>query len=507
MNFDELLLPIGLECPKELVGVEVSKIVTDSRKATQNSIFICIEGARYDGHDHITEAVNAGAKVIVAKIVRDVCVGGAALLYVENTRNVSSLLYNRWYNDPTSDIKIIGVTGTNGKTSIAYMIYNILESAGKRVGLIGTVECLSVDRKPLLKGGNMTTPDPEELYSMLAKMKSDGAEYVVMEVSSHALAQGRVEAISFELALFTNLSEEHLDFHSDMEDYFQTKKRLFNKAKKAVVNIDDAYGERIHSLLYEKGSFVKSCSQRRGDFCALDAKIGESGNEYVYLENDDKCHSYTVKTRLSGEFQIMNSLEAIAAARCCEIDIGTAVSAISNIKRILGRMERVEIYPDQDIKIFIDYAHTPDALETLMRSVRGFSKPQGRIILLFGCGGDRDRSKRKTMGQIASRLADLVIVTSDNPRSEDPKQIIKEILKGINKEKEFVAIESRKEAIEQAIIYYARANDTVVLAGKGHETYEIDGSGLHSFDEREIVYKALDVRRKMQRERTEENEG
>ena len=507
MCFDELLLPIGLECPKELVGVEVTDIVTDSRKVVKNSIFICVKGARYDGHDYIDEAINAGAKVIVAKTVRDVCVGGAAILYVENTRNVASLLYNRWYKDPAADLKIIGITGTNGKTSIAYMLYRILESAEKRVGLIGTVECLSADRRQLSKSGNMTTPDPEELYSMLAEMRADGVEYVVMEVSSHALAQGRVEAISFELAIFTNLSEEHLDFHSDMEDYFQTKKKLFDKTKKAVVNIDDPAGKRIYSSLCEKGAFVKSCSQREGDFCALDLRIGECGNEYVLLEDNDKCHSYTVKTKLSGAFQIMNSLEAIGAARCCGIDIGVAVAAVSDIGRISGRMERIEFYPEQDIRIFIDYAHTPDALEKLLRSVRGFSHIGGRIILLFGCGGDRDRSKRKIMGQIASRLADFVIVTSDNPRGEDPKEIIKEILKGINKEKEFVAIESRRKAIEEAITYYARRNDTVILAGKGHETYEIDGSGVHSFDEREMVYKALTKRRRMQRERTEENEG
>ena len=498
MCFEELLLPIGLDCPKELFGVTVSKITTDSREVVENSIFICVKGKNDDGHRYIKDAINAGAKVIVAENVRNECVGGAALLYAKNTRNVASLLYNLWYKDPVSKMKFIGITGTNGKTSTAYMLLQILESAGYKTGLIGTVECLSASRRRLKIEGNMTTPAPQALYRILKEMSDDGVEYVIMEVSSHALAQCRTDPITFDVAIFTNLSEEHLDFHSDMEDYYKAKEKLFLQTKSAVVNVDCAAGEKLYSFLCEQDVCKKSCSRIKGDFCAFDEKCSRFGTEYVLVKNNDKCKAQTVRCPLFGEFQIMNSLQAIGAAELCGIDVSLSCAAIEKMDAVSGRLERVE--NSFDLTIFIDYAHTPDALERLLRSVRNMQPKESRIILLFGCGGERDKGKRKVMGQIASRLADFVVVTSDTSRNEDPKEIIKDILKGIDKEKEFAVIESRKEAIFDAIIRYARSNDTVVLAGKGHESYEITADGKHPFDEREIVRVALAERREYNRQ-------
>ena len=493
MCFDELLLPVGLECPKELFGVTVANVTTDSREVVKNSVFICVKGNNDDGHRYIEEAVDAGARIIVAENVRNECVGGAALLYAKNTRRLASLLYNLWYSNPVSKMKFIGVTGTNGKTSVAYMLLEILESAGYKVGLIGTVECLSVNRRKIKTECNMTTPAPQLLYRMLKEMSEDGVDYVVMEVSSHALAQCRIDPISFEVAIFTNLSEDHLDFHQDMEDYYKAKEKLFLQTKSAVINIDDDSGKRLSSFLGEQAISKRSCSRKEGDFCALDEKCSISGIEYILIKYGDKCSAVTVRSPICGDFQVMNSLQAIAAAEICGIDASLSCAAIENMNLILGRLESVEaeLSKEANISVFVDYAHTPDALERLLRSVRAMQPKDARIILLFGCGGDRDKGKRKIMGQIASRLADFVIVTSDNPRSENPKDIIKDILKGIDKEKEFAVIESRKDAILDAILCYARHNDTVVLAGKGHESYEITAAGKHPFDERLIVRNAL----------------
>ena len=503
MCFEELLLPIGLDCPEELFGVEVALLTSNSEAVVENSIFICIKGKRYDGHDYIEKALEAGAKVIVAENVRDGCVGGAAILYVDNTRRVASLLYNLWYGNPAGRMKFIGITGTNGKTSVSFMVLEILEAAGFKVGLVGTVEYLSPNRRRIDTGANMTTPDPDTLYSILAQMCKDGAEYVVMEVSSHALVQSRTDAIFFEVAAFTNLSEEHLDFHSDMNDYYKAKKKLFKQSKRAVINIDNEYGRILDKELAMRGQFKKSCSCVAGDFCSLDAAFTDEGSTYIFVENRDMCNAQRIRLKLKGSFQVMNSLQALAIARMCSVDRNVAIRAIENMSGVRGRLEEIGLDSDSDIRVFIDYAHTPDALEKLLRSVKAFLKDGERIILVFGCGGDRDKGKRKIMGQIATRLADFSVVTSDNSRSEPPMKIISEILKGINKEKEFAVFESRKEAIFASVIEFARANDTVILAGKGHETYEIDRDGRHPFDERKMVLEALAIRKdRIRQERT-----
>lgn len=496
MKFEELLEKVGINCPSWLCGREVSDIVTNSAEAKKDCIFVCLRGSRYDGHDHIDDAVAAGAVVIVAEKVRGVSVGGAALTLVNNTRLCASLLYNEWYGSPCGAMKIIGVTGTNGKTSVACMLKRIFEDVGYSCALIGTLGIFSKSKR--LDGGglslsNMTTPDPKTLYSSLAEMKRDGVEYVFMEVSSHALAQCRTDAIDFDCAVFTNLSKEHLDYHGDMESYYKAKEKLFLRSRRAVVNADDTAGRRLIRILREAKVDFLTCSRSEGDFCALleDADRPEGSFEIQYTLKTAEARTRVSLPNFSGEFQIMNSLEAAAVALSYGIPVESVRDSFAKMQGVRGRMEQVWAHEKQDIRIFIDYAHTPDALEKLLYSVRAQRERGARIVLVFGCGGERDRGKRKLMGMIASRLADLSVITSDNSRGEELADIIRDILKGIDKEKRYAVIEDRASAIKRAILEYTAAGDILVLAGKGHETYEIDKNGVHAFDERKIIREAL----------------
>ncbi len=489
MTFERLLAAIGCECPKELQGREASGIFTDSAKVKKNGIFVCIRGEKNDGHDHVDQAIKAGADVIVAENVRGMREGGAALTLVNNTRLCASLLYNEWFDRPADEMKIIGVTGTNGKTSVASMLKAIFEKAGYFCALIGTLGVFCGDERidsTALSAKNLTTPEPEDLYSCLAQMKMRGVEFVFMEVSSHALAQYRTAAIKFDCAVFTNLSAEHLDFHKDMESYYLAKEKLFKQSRRAVVNSDDASGRRLVGCLQKQEIDFLTCSRSDGDFCAPCGKQNTAfGIDYL-LETRNGEYKVSLPN-FAGEFQIMNSLEAIAVASLYGIDVKIAAEALFKMSTVCGRLERVMASDKQDIEIFIDYAHTPDALERVLKSLRSTKGTDTRLVVLFGCGGDRDKGKRREMGQIASRLADMVIVTSDNSRSEEPRAIIADILKGIDKEKKYAVITDRREAIERAIKEYTRKGDILLLAGKGHERYEISMDGVRAFDEREII--------------------
>lgn len=494
MKFEELLGRVGIECPRRLYGREVSGIVTDSAKAKKDCIFVCLVGSRYDGHDHIDEAAAAGAVVIVAEKVRGVSEGGAALTLVNNTRLCASLLYNEWYGSPCKAMKIIGVTGTNGKTSVTCMLKELFEAMGHSCALIGTLGIYSGKRRLStgeLSVSNMTTPDPETLYSALAEIKKDGTEYVFMEVSSHALDQCRVDAIDFDLSVFTNLSMDHLDYHFDMERYYKAKEKLFLRSRRAVVNIDDTAGRRLVRFLRERGIETVTCSRTEGDFCALEEGSAEDGLGKEYTLKTAEASARVFLPNFTGDFQVMNSLEAIAAASLYGAELPSLCKSLEKMEGIAGRMERVRAHERQEFDIFIDYAHTPDALERVLRGTRREKTKNSKIVLLFGCGGERDRDKRRVMGQIASRLADLVVVTSDNSRGEPPEQIIGDILKGVDKEKRFTVIPDRRAAIRRTILEYLKKGDILILAGKGHETYEIDRDGVHAFDEREIIREAL----------------
>lgn len=488
MKLSRLFEKAKLDYPSELGDIEITEIITDSRKVCQGCLFLCIKGEHYDGHDYIGEAINAGAKVIVAENVRDVGEGGAAaIICVENTRRAASLLYNSWYGVNDGDMKIIGVTGTNGKTSVTNILKKIFEADGKRCGLIGTLGCFFGEERIASDSdsmANMTTPDPRELFSALSEMKERGAEYVFIEVSSHALALSKVDSISFEAAAFTNLTRDHLDFHLTVENYLESKARLFSLCKRAIINIDDKNAEYIKNSAGCKEIYTVS-AEKEADYYAKEIVFYSDGVKYRFVCNGGEV---PISTRLSGSFALFNTLMAAATADACGISHKAICDGLSDLSVIDGRMERVELEAS-DLTFIIDYAHTPDALEKLLLIVRELRRDDERIVLLFGCGGDRDRGKRKEMAQIASRLSDFIIVTSDNSRSEPQERIIRDILWGIDKEKEFVTVKDRRRAIEYAV-FNSRPRDIIILAGKGHERYEIDATGKHPFDERKIIKEA-----------------
>ncbi len=502
MKVSELFGKAGIDYPRNAANIEITEIVTDSRRVREGCAFICINGLHSDGHRFIGEAISAGAKVIVAEQVHDVGVGGAATIYVENTRRAAALLYNVWYGSPTDGMRLVAVTGTNGKTSVSFILKRIFEAAGYRAGLIGTVRCCVGDREVCAHGGNplanMTTPDPAELFAILSQMRDGGAEFVFIEATSHALALSKLDALRFDTAIFTNLTRDHLDFHGDMDSYFSAKAKLFLLSRRAVINLDDAYGERF--IEAAKGCETYTVSTKvKADFSAEDIRfLGAEGSEYRLCHGGELTD---MRVCLAGGFSVNNTLIASAVAMLYGIPTETVTRAVSEIRGIDGRIEKVEVGDGSDLSVFIDYAHTPDALENLLRTARGIRRTGQRIVLLFGCGGDRDRGKRREMAHIASRLADFVIVTSDNSRSESPERIISDILGGIDKEKEFVVIRDRAAAIEYAVCN-SRKGDIILLAGKGHERYEIDSEGRHAFDEREIVREAYlrFTRMKMRRE-------
>lgn len=496
MRLGELLAGAGIKCPQDSENIEISDICTSSKEVSRGSLFICIDGLHTDGHRFAADAVRAGAAAIVAQDKERLQgIVNVPIVETTDTRAASAYLYAAFYGGPQNKLKIIGVTGTNGKTTVTAMIYKILKEAGIRCGLIGTVGCLAPSGKLDIRSSNglanMTTPDPPELYRILSAMEKDGAKYVVMEVTSHALALSKVAPISFCMAVFTNLTEDHLDFHGDMENYFAAKAGLFKGCDCAVVNVDDAYGRRLCESFLGKRLITCSGEEREARYLASEIRADrENGIEYKI---NSPFLRLRVRCGIPGSFTVMNSLEAVAVATEIGVSAGDIKSALSSLSGVSGRLEKIlpaGVYKS-DFSVFIDYAHTPDALENLLRAASGFKKRGQRIVLLFGCGGDRDRYKRKLMGQIASRMADFTIVTSDNSRSEEPREIISEILKGIDKESRYTVIENRREAIEYAI-KNARRGDIILLAGKGHENYEIDAEGKRPFCEKDIVTEAYE---------------
>ncbi len=493
MKLSELFLGASLPYPPEYGDVEIESIVSDSRRVTEGSLFLCLKGLHSDGHEYEDEAIRRGARVIVAERVRDACVGGAAVrIVLENTRKAAALLYSSFYGNPAKHMKIVGVTGTNGKTSVASLLCEVLRTAGVRCALLGTVSAEDANGRTLAYATGMTTPDPEILYPLLRKMAESGAEALVMEVSSHALALHKVDAIRFEMGVFTNLSQDHLDFHGSMEEYFSAKKRLFSLCRRACVCIDSSAGRELCEYLKTIACPLVTCSVKPfGDYCALEKR--ERGFDGVDFVLRTPVGEFALSSALCGKFALVNSLMAAALAWEFGISPDAVALALKSTKGVRGRMELAVTPNTAAPSVLIDYAHTPDALEGLLLGARELRRKGGRVILVFGCGGERDRGKRREMATIATRLADLVIVTSDNSRGEDPDIIFGDILRGIDKEKPYLVLRDRRDAIREAILG-ARPCDLVVLAGKGHETYEIDAEGKHPFDEREIVREALLLR-------------
>ncbi len=500
MKLSELLYEgeyTSLHSPEK---IEVSHIASDTRGLCQGCLFVCLRGLRFDSHTLLEKIKEGGAAAIIVESGAIYSpLQGIPIFEVKNTRIALSLLYSRFYGDPQKDLCLVGITGTNGKTSTAVMLYNILEKAGIKAGLIGTVECLydgkryalpedEEQRKRLL---SMTTPDPDILYPILRKMKEEGITHVVMEVSSHALSLEKVYPLTFDIGIFTNLSPEHLDFHSDIDTYLSAKQKLFKQSKIGILNGDD----KASRVLMEKSPCRMICCglEKQNDYYADSISLlGSRGVSYTLSLPEAKLR---VRVPIAGSFTVYNSMLATAAAKELGISPLAAAEALSEQATVRGRMERLPLGEfDKTFSVFIDYAHTEEALRSLLMSVRAFAAPSERIVLLFGCGGDRDKGKRPKMGKIAEELANFCIVTSDNSRTEKSEDIINEILSGMEDPTSHTVIKDRKEAIEYAILH-AKVGDIILLCGKGHETYQIKKSGVCRFDERKIVENALEKRK------------
>ncbi len=496
MKLLELCAVLGQKCPDGRETLEIRSVEMDSRQVKEGSAFVCIRGLHTDGHTYIADAVAAGAVCIIAEVGANVRTSEeVTYLEVPDTRRALSVLCHAWYGYPSERLKLIGVTGTNGKTSVTHILRSVLEASLCRCGLIGTVGCESVgkhlDKETPFTLSNMTTPDPPTLYRMLAQMVEDGVEYVLMEVTSHALALGKLEPLSFEAAVFTNLTPEHLDFHGTMEAYAEAKTELFRKSRLSVINTDSPYGEQMR--MSATGRVVTCGTRGSEDYVAENIENSDDGGSAYDLKSGNA--SIHLHCPMPGRFHVMNSMQAAIVAHELGFGMRAIKSVLNTLTGVRGRMERLRLGPSADFTVLIDYAHTPDALENLLRTAAQIRKKDGRIVLLFGCGGDRDRGKRPVMGRIASLGADHVIVTSDNSRGERPENIIEEILVGIDREKPYTVIIDRKEAIRHAVIG-ARKNDVILLAGKGHEEYEIDCEGRKPFSEREIVLEAFADKRR-----------
>ena len=479
--------------------VLITGICPDSSRVEPGNLYVAIEGLHADGHSFIGEAKQRGisALAVSSKAINDGRVDidelDLPVLIAQDTRELISYLFSAWYKNPQDEIKIVGVTGTNGKTTVATLTREILTGGDIPSGIIGTVGCYSpkgkLDVRSANANANMTTPDPEELYRILRIMADDGARVVVMETTSHALALKKTEPIDFEIAVFTNLSEDHLDFHNNMENYFAAKARLFDKCRLAVINYDDRYGRKLAEKI-DIPHFFCSAEGRETDCAAEDVHILGGGIEYKLTSRDLRLR---VRSPLRGGFNVMNTMQAAVTARALGVSAITVKESLARLSGIIGRLERLKIDGKADFSVYIDYAHTPDALENLLRTARAFTKSNQRIVLVFGCGGDRDKTKRPIMGKIAVDMADFVIITGDNSRSERTVDIIRDIISGIvdREGASYTVIESRRDAIEYAI-KNARRGDVILLAGKGHEEYEIDDKGKHPFSERMLVKEFTD---------------
>ncbi len=459
---------------------EISSVTDDTRKVTEGSLFVCVRGGSFDGHDAAAEMLEKGAAAVVCE--RDLGLGDRQIL-TDNSRRLYGKLCAAWFGHPERKLKMIGVTGTNGKTTITSVIKHILMYTGHKTGLVGTIQNEIGDE---VFHTENTTPMAFDFMALLDRMVKSGCEYVVMEVSSFGLVQNRIGSSHFDIALFTNLTQDHLDYHKDMEDYYQAKKLLFDVCDTAVCNIDDEYGRRLYSeITCEKLTFsVKESAAYYAD----GIKIKPTGSSF-WLCRGSK--SRLIKTPVPGLFNVSNITAAIAVCDKAGIPADKVIEAIATYKGVKGRCEVIPT--GRDFTVICDYAHTPDALVNILRSVREYTG--NRLICLFGCGGNRDSSKRPKMAASAAEYADRLIVTSDNPRNEEPIDIINDILVGLEgKDVPYDVVADRREAIYHAL-KIAEKGDVIVLAGKGHEEYQIIGSEKKHFDEREVVAEGLKLLR------------
>ena len=456
------------------LNIEISDIVYDSRQVSAGDVFVAIEGFETDGHKYISQAVSKGAVAVVCQHKPEESV---PYVLVEDSRKALASMAAGYFGNPSERMKIIGVTGTNGKTTSTILLKQVLEKCkGAKVGLIGTNENMIGHAKIQTEH---TTPESYDLQKLFGEMADSGCEYVVMEVSSHSLVLSRVHDVQFEIGMFTNLSQDHLDFHGDMEAYAKAKVMLFSQCNNAVINLDDEHGKMMMDSA-KCPVTTYAIDNNDADIVAKGVKLKSDRVVFSALEVGEIERA---EIRIPGRFSAYNALGVIACARLMGISLSDATQALASARGVMGRVEVVET--GKPYTVIIDYAHTPDALENVLSAAKGFAP--GRVVVLFGCGGDRDAKKRPIMGEIAARVADFVIVTSDNPRTENPGEIISDILEGMKEYPDsYTVIEDRRQAIAYALDN-ALPDDIIILAGKGHETYQIIGKMKYHMDEREIV--------------------
>ena len=461
----------------ELPDMEITCLTSDSRTEMKSGgMFVCIKGATFDGHSAAAEMLERGAAVVVTE--RDL--GLDRQIIVEDTRAAYPILCSAWFGHPERKLKLVGVTGTNGKTTITTVMKKILSALGCKTGLIGTCQNEIGDE---VYPTSRTTPEPYDLFELFDKMADKGCEYVIMEASSQGLEQKRLGPCRFAAGVFTNLTQDHLDVHGTMENYYQAKKILFDISEKAIINIDDDYGKRYAKEItcpYKTFSAVS-----KADFYAEDILLSASGVKYVFCDGKTK---HNVDFKMPGLFNVSNSLAVIACCETLGFDTEKVIKALNKMQGVRGRAEVVPT--GRDFTVICDYAHTPDAVENILKSVREYT--EGRLICLFGCGGNRDAKKRPLMAKAAAKFADRLIITSDNPRDEIPEAIIDDILAGLkDSEIPFDVVVDRTKAIHHSL-KIAEKGDIIVLAGKGHEDYQVLPGNEHiHFDEREIVSEGL----------------
>ncbi len=478
-------------------GIEITAICYKSEQVRPGCLFVCIRGTQYDSHALLRGAqANGAAAALVEEGADHTAPEDLPIFTVPSTRRAMAFAYYRLHGCPAKGMHLFAVTGTNGKTSTAAMLYTILRVCGRRAALIGTVTCSSEQKnyQPCNAQDEkraMTTPDPDVLYPMLAAMKRDGIDHVVMEASSHALALEKLAPLHFDAAIFTNLSPEHLDFHGSMKKYLAAKATLFSQSDCAILNFDNDYTEELASTIPCR--ILRCGAVYHEQYNAEEIHMhGTEGISYLYSTPRLRM---AVEMQIPGVFTVYNSLLALTCALHIGIPPLQAKAALQSMGGVPGRLEKVILPPEEKFTVFIDYAHTEAALRNLLLTVRGFRRGAERIVLVFGCGGDRDKSKRAPMGRTAEELADAVIVTSDNSRSEEPTVIIHDILKGMRRTEKRRVIVNRQRAITYAI-EEARENDIILLVGKGHEDYELTENGCRPFDEKKIVHEALRARKK-----------
>ncbi len=478
-NLKILFDNIDARLPEGTSRIDIREVQYDSRKVKKGDLFVAVRGFKTDGHNYLQDVQQKGAAAVVVE--KESPKIGIPQIVVDNCRKTLPLLAYNYYDLQNLSLKIIGITGTNGKTTASYLLRSIMDAAELPAGVIGTIAYTYGDTE---KSAPNTTPESLDLYRMLREMEDEGLKSCVMEVSSHALSLNRVDGLHFDAALFTNLGRDHMDFYKSVEDYFSAKAKLFDNIKEdgtAVINYDDPYGLRLIKTV--KGRVVSYGLNKEAQVTVLEKTMDIRGTKLLLHAFDD---TFEVRSRLIGEFNVYNILSAAAAALSMGIKKEAIIAGIGALEKVPGRMQSFEIKPG--VLAIIDYAHAPEALKNALMTVREITEK--RLIVVFGAGGDRDRGKRPIMGKIAEEMADVAIVTSDNPRTEDPQAIIDEVLSGMKLPQKRKVIVDRREAIAEAV-RMAEKGDVVLVAGKGHESYQEINGVRREFNEEKIIREAL----------------